>query len=45
MTAEINTIIDSYSNEQAKKDLREELRRNFTPKLKNSAKTSPPFVW
>ena len=35
MTAEINTLIDSYSNEQAKQDLREELRDNFTPKLKN----------
>ncbi|GHS97709.1 hypothetical protein AGMMS50276_18210 [Synergistales bacterium] len=34
MIAEMNTLVDSYSNESAKKELREFLEGNFYPKLK-----------
>lgn len=34
MVAEMNTLVDSYSNEQAKKDLRKFLEGAFSPKLK-----------
>ena len=34
MVAEMNTLVDSYSNESAKKELRKFLETNFTPKLK-----------
>jgi len=34
MIAEINTLIDSYSNESAKKELRKFLEANFSPKIK-----------
>jgi hypothetical protein len=34
MIAEINTLVDSYSNESAKKELRKFLESNFDPKLK-----------
>jgi hypothetical protein len=34
MVAEMNTLVDSYSNESAKKELRKFLENNFTPKLK-----------
>lgn len=35
MVAEMNTLVESYSNEQAKKDLRKFLQDNFAPKIKN----------
>lgn len=35
MVAEMNTLIDSYSNEQARKELRTFLTANFQPRLKN----------
>jgi len=35
MVAEMNTLVDSYSNESAKKELRKFLEANFNPKLKN----------
>ena len=34
MVAEMNTLVDSYSNESAKKELRKFLETHFTPKLK-----------
>jgi len=34
MVAEMNTLVDSYSNESAKKELRKFLEANFGPKLK-----------
>jgi hypothetical protein len=34
MVAELNTLVDSYSNESAKKELRKFLEINFEPKLK-----------
>ncbi|MDR0999304.1 MAG: DUF499 domain-containing protein [Clostridiales bacterium] len=34
MVAEMNTLVDSYSNENAKKELRKFLNGNFEPKLK-----------
>ena len=34
MVAEMNTLVDSYSNESAKKELRKFLASNFEPKLK-----------
>jgi len=34
MVAEMNTLVDSYSNESAKKELRKFLEGNFDPKLK-----------
>jgi predicted AAA+ superfamily ATPase len=34
MVAEMNTLVDSYSNESAKKELRKFLEGNFEPKLK-----------
>lgn len=34
MVAEMNTLVDSYSNESAKKELRKFLAANFDPKLK-----------
>jgi DNA mismatch repair ATPase MutS len=34
MVAEMNTLVDSYSNENAKKELRKFLETNFDPKLK-----------
>lgn len=34
MVAEMNTLVDSYSNESAKKELRKFLEANFDPKLK-----------
>jgi len=34
MVAEMNTLVDSYSNESAKKELRKFLQANFEPKLK-----------
>ncbi|MEA4883724.1 MAG: DUF499 domain-containing protein [Clostridia bacterium] len=34
MVAEMNTLVDSYSNESAKKELRRFLEANFYPKLK-----------
>lgn len=34
MVAEMNTLVDSYSNESAKKELRKFLTANFDPKLK-----------
>ena len=34
MVAEMNTLVDSYSNEQARKDLRKFLESSFAPKLK-----------
>jgi hypothetical protein len=34
MIAEMNTLVDSYSNESAKKELRKFLEGNFDPKLK-----------
>ena len=34
MVAEMNTLVDSYSNEQARKDLRKFLENSFAPKLK-----------
>ena len=34
MVAEMNTLVDSYSNESAKKELRKFLEANFEPKLK-----------
>ena len=34
MIAEMNTLVDSYSNESAKKELRKFLEGNFEPKLK-----------
>ena len=35
MVAQINTLVDSYSNEAARKDLRKFLENNFTPVLKS----------
>jgi len=35
MVAEMNTLVDSYSNEQARKELRAFLTANFQPKIKN----------
>ena len=35
MVAEMNTLVDSYSDEQARKDLRKFLEQSFAPKLKN----------
>lgn len=35
MVAEMNTLVESYSNEQAKKDLRKFLEDNFRPNLRN----------
>ena len=35
MVAEMNTLVDSYSNEQARKELRAFLYANFQPKMKN----------
>jgi len=35
MIAELNTLVDSYSNESAKKELRKFLETNFSPKLKS----------
>lgn len=35
MVAEMNTLVESYSNEQAKKDLRKFLEENFCPTLRN----------
>ena len=34
MVAEMNTLVDSYSDEQARKDLRKFLEGSFSPKLK-----------
>ncbi len=34
MVAEMNTLVDSYSDEQARKDLRKFLEQSFAPKLK-----------
>jgi hypothetical protein len=34
MVAEMNTLVDSYSNESTKKELRKFLEDNFSPKLK-----------
>jgi len=34
MVAEMNTLVDSYTNENAKKELKRILEQNFTPKLK-----------
>lgn len=34
MVAEMNTLVDSYSNESARKELRKILEQNFSPKLK-----------
>lgn len=34
MVAEMNTLVDSYTNENAKKELKRILADNFTPKLK-----------
>ena len=39
MVAEMNTLIDSYSNESAKKELRKFLVGNFDPKLKKCYET------
>ncbi|MGB4439764.1 MAG: DUF499 domain-containing protein, partial [Sedimentibacter sp.] len=35
MIAEMNTLIDSYSNENAKKELKKFLEENFKPSMKN----------
>ncbi len=35
MVAEMNTLVDSYSNEQARKELKAFLKTSFEPKLKN----------
>lgn len=35
MVAEMNTLVDSYSNEQARKELKAFLQQNFAPKMKN----------
>ena len=35
MVAEMNSLVDSYSNEQAKKELRKVLQGSFDPKLKS----------
>lgn len=35
MVAEMNTLVESYSNESAKKELRRFLEENFKPSLKN----------
>lgn len=34
MVAEMNTLVDSYTNENAKKELKRILEQNFSPKLK-----------
>jgi len=34
MVAEMNTLVDSYTNENAKKELKKILEQNFTPKMK-----------
>ncbi|NCB42796.1 MAG: DUF499 domain-containing protein [Clostridia bacterium] len=34
MVAEMNTLVDSYTNENAKKELKKILEQNFNPKLK-----------
>lgn len=34
MVAEMNTLVDSYTNENAKKELKRILEQNFTPKMK-----------
>lgn len=34
MVAEMNTLVDSYTNENARKELKKLLTENFTPKLK-----------
>lgn len=34
MVAEMNTLVDSYTNENAKKELKKILEQNFAPKLK-----------
>jgi hypothetical protein len=39
MVAEMNTLVDSYSNESAKKELRKFLEGNFDPKLKKCYET------
>jgi len=35
MVAEMNTLVDSYTNENAKKELKKILEQNFAPKLKS----------
>lgn len=35
MVAEMNTLVDSYTNENAKKELKRILEQNFSPKLKD----------
>lgn len=35
MVAEMNTLVDSYTNENAKKELRVILQKNFEPKIKD----------
>ncbi|WP_029232559.1 DUF499 domain-containing protein [Butyrivibrio sp. VCB2006] len=35
MVAEMNTLVDSYTNENAKKELRQILKDNFAPKMKD----------
>lgn len=35
MVAEMNTLVDSYSNENARKELKSTLEHSFSPKLKN----------
>lgn len=35
MVAEMNTLVDSYTNENAKKELRRILEQNFSPQLKD----------
>ena len=39
MVAEMNTLVDSYSNESAKKELRRFLESNFNPELKKCYET------
>ena len=39
MVAEMNTLVDSYSDEQARKDLRKFLEQSFAPKLKKCYET------